>query len=155
MKGTNYEAPRNAVVYALPLILILGIILSLGSQALSTYVTRWMPHSSWYCFMNWTERRQFCFMSQGSRLGTGYSYQAKASPFTKYTVTHPSRRYIPCRFHITSTTLANWRLRKHRHTWRLLSSGMWRRVDLAWIDVSEERIASIFRMEKSTSEEPA
>jgi hypothetical protein len=32
---------------------------------------------------------------------------------------------------------------------------MWRRVDLVWSDVSEERIASIFRVEKSASEEPA
>jgi hypothetical protein len=32
---------------------------------------------------------------------------------------------------------------------------MWRRVDLVWTDVSEERIASIFRVEKSASQEPA
>jgi hypothetical protein len=32
---------------------------------------------------------------------------------------------------------------------------MWRRVELVWTDVSEERIASIFRVEKSASEEPA
>jgi hypothetical protein len=32
---------------------------------------------------------------------------------------------------------------------------MWRRVDLLWTDVSEERIASIFMEEKSASEEPA
>jgi hypothetical protein len=32
---------------------------------------------------------------------------------------------------------------------------MWRRVDLVWTDVSEVRIASIFRVEKSASEEPA
>jgi hypothetical protein len=32
---------------------------------------------------------------------------------------------------------------------------MWRRVDLVWTDVSEERIASMFRVEKSASEEPA
>jgi hypothetical protein len=32
---------------------------------------------------------------------------------------------------------------------------MWRRVDLVWIDVSEERIASIFRVAKPASEEPA
>jgi hypothetical protein len=32
---------------------------------------------------------------------------------------------------------------------------MWCRVDLVWTDVSEERIAFIFRVEKSTSEEPA
>jgi hypothetical protein len=31
---------------------------------------------------------------------------------------------------------------------------MWRRVVLAWTDVLEERIASIFRVEKSASEEP-
>jgi hypothetical protein len=32
---------------------------------------------------------------------------------------------------------------------------MWRRVDRMWTEVSEERIASIFRVEKSESEEPA
>jgi hypothetical protein len=31
---------------------------------------------------------------------------------------------------------------------------MWRRVVLVWTDVSEEYIASIFRVEKSVSEEP-
>jgi hypothetical protein len=35
------------------------------------------------------------------------------------------------------------------------SSGVWRRVDVDWTDVSEDRIASIFRVEKSASEEPA
>jgi hypothetical protein len=45
---------------------------------------------------------------------------------------------------------------KPSYNWRLPSSGMWRRVDLVdWTDVSEERIASIFRVEKSASEEPA
>jgi hypothetical protein len=34
---------------------------------------------------------------------------------------------------------------------RILSSRMWRRVDLVWTDVSEERIASIFRVEKSSA----
>jgi hypothetical protein len=33
--------------------------------------------------------------------------------------------------------------------------GMWRRVVLVWTDVSEERIASIFRVETSASEDPA
>jgi hypothetical protein len=32
---------------------------------------------------------------------------------------------------------------------------MWRRVDLVWTDVSKERIAYIFRVEKSRSEELA
>jgi hypothetical protein len=32
---------------------------------------------------------------------------------------------------------------------------MWRRVDLGWTNVSEKRIASIFKVEKSVSEEPA
>jgi hypothetical protein len=32
---------------------------------------------------------------------------------------------------------------------------MWRRVDLVWTGVSEERIASIFRVEKSASHELA
>jgi hypothetical protein len=31
---------------------------------------------------------------------------------------------------------------------------MWRRVDLVWTDVSKELISSIFRVEKSASEEP-
>jgi hypothetical protein len=35
------------------------------------------------------------------------------------------------------------------------SSGMWRRVDLVWTDVSVECITSIFRVEKSANEEPA
>jgi hypothetical protein len=39
--------------------------------------------------------------------------------------------------------------------WRMPSSGLWRSVDLVWIDVSEERIASIFRVDKSAIEEPA
>jgi hypothetical protein len=34
--------------------------------------------------------------------------------------------------------------------------GVWRRVDVVdWTDVSEDRIASIFRVEKFASEEPA
>jgi hypothetical protein len=39
-------------------------------------------------------------------------------------------------------------------TWRMPSSGMWRRVDLVWTDVSEEFTASIFRVEKSASDGP-
>jgi hypothetical protein len=35
------------------------------------------------------------------------------------------------------------------------SSGIWRCVDLVWTEVSEECVASIFRVEKSASEEPA
>jgi hypothetical protein len=46
-------------------------------------------------------------------------------------------------------------LPKFMSSWRMPSSGMWRRVDLVWTDVSEERIASIFRAQKSASEEPA
>jgi hypothetical protein len=38
---------------------------------------------------------------------------------------------------------------------RLLLSEMWRCVDLGLTDVSEEHIASIFRVEKSASVEPA
>jgi hypothetical protein len=38
--------------------------------------------------------------------------------------------------------------------WKTQSSGMWRRVDLGWTDVSDKCMASIFRVEKSTSEEP-
>jgi hypothetical protein len=40
--------------------------------------------------------------------------------------------------------------------WRMPSSKMWRRVDLVeWTYFTKERIASIFRVEKSASEEPA
>jgi hypothetical protein len=42
-----------------------------------------------------------------------------------------------------------------RWLWRMLSSRMLRCVDLALTDVSEERIVSIFRVEKSASGEPA
>jgi hypothetical protein len=35
----------------------------------------------------------------------------------------------------------------------MLSSGMWRHVGLVRTDISEERVASIFRVEKSASEE--
>jgi hypothetical protein len=38
---------------------------------------------------------------------------------------------------------------------RMPTSGMCRRVDIVWTHVSEERIASIFKVEKSESEEPA
>jgi hypothetical protein len=39
---------------------------------------------------------------------------------------------------------------------RMPSSGVWRRVDVIdWTDVLEDRIASIYRVEKSASEEPA
>jgi hypothetical protein len=37
---------------------------------------------------------------------------------------------------------------------RMPSSGMWRHIDLVWTDVSEERIAFIFRVDKSICEEP-
>jgi hypothetical protein len=37
----------------------------------------------------------------------------------------------------------------------MLSSGMWRHVDIVLTDVSEECIAYIFRAEISTIEEPA
>jgi hypothetical protein len=38
---------------------------------------------------------------------------------------------------------------------RMPCSGMWHRVDIVGTEVSEEHIASIFRAEKSASEEPA
>jgi hypothetical protein len=40
---------------------------------------------------------------------------------------------------------------KTRENIKNASSGMWRRVDIVWTDISEERIASIFRVEKSAS----
>jgi hypothetical protein len=42
-----------------------------------------------------------------------------------------------------------------RWLWRMLSSWVGRHGDLVWTDVSEENIASIFRVEKFASEEPA
>jgi hypothetical protein len=42
-----------------------------------------------------------------------------------------------------------------RWLWRMPSSGMWILVDLVCTDISEERIASIFRVEESASEEQA
>jgi hypothetical protein len=56
--------------------------------------------------------------------------------------------------HVWWTSYGDLRFSR-RSLWRMPSSGMWRRVDLVWTDVSEERIASIFRVEKSASEEPA
>jgi hypothetical protein len=35
--------------------------------------------------------------------------------------------------------------------WRMLFPGILRRVALVWIDISEERIASIIRLKKSAS----
>jgi hypothetical protein len=40
-------------------------------------------------------------------------------------------------------------------TMKNIFSGMLRRVDLVWTDVSEERVASIFRAEKFAKEEQA
>jgi hypothetical protein len=45
-------------------------------------------------------------------------------------------------------------VKKFSERWRMPSSGMWRRVDIVWTNVSEERIVSIFRVEKSASEVP-
>jgi hypothetical protein len=45
--------------------------------------------------------------------------------------------------------------REFSYFWRMPSSGIWSRVDLVWTLVSEECIASIFRVEKSASEEPS
>jgi hypothetical protein len=44
---------------------------------------------------------------------------------------------------------------KHMILWRMPSSGMRFCIDLVWTDISEERIASIFRVQKSASEESA
>jgi hypothetical protein len=60
--------------------------------------------------------------------------------------------YIKTPFLFSEVPIFRWR--ETWRLWRMPSSGMWRRVDIVWTDVSEERIASIFRVEKSASEEP-
>jgi hypothetical protein len=45
---------------------------------------------------------------------------------------------------LINSVIRNW-------TWRMPSSGMWCRVDFVWTDVSEEGIASIFRVENLKS----
>jgi hypothetical protein len=47
-----------------------------------------------------------------------------------------------------------WCINPH-FSWRMSSSGMWLCVDPGLTEVSEERITSIFRVEKSASGEPA
>jgi hypothetical protein len=49
----------------------------------------------------------------------------------------------------------NWPLTSITTVSKIPSSETWRPVDFVWTDVSGERIASIFRLEKSASEEPA
>jgi hypothetical protein len=39
--------------------------------------------------------------------------------------------------------------KKSFYSQRMPPPGMWRRVDLVWTDASEERIASIFRVENA------
>jgi hypothetical protein len=51
--------------------------------------------------------------------------------------------------------LSNSLFTNHPTTRRMTSSEMWSHVDLMWTNVSEESIASILRVEKSASEEPA
>jgi hypothetical protein len=58
-----------------------------------------------------------------------------------------------CPPHISFSQLRSARRRTRKR--RMSPSGMWRCVDLALTDVSDERIAFIFRVEKSASGEPA
>jgi hypothetical protein len=51
------------------------------------------------------------------------------------------------------TTATNQNCIHEENKCRILSSGMWHGVHRVWTDVSEECIASIFRVEKSGSEE--
>jgi hypothetical protein len=56
---------------------------------------------------------------------------------------------------LQESLLSSYDLRlSQRWLWRMSSSRMWRCVYLASTDVSEERIAYIFRVEKSASGEP-
>jgi hypothetical protein len=43
----------------------------------------------------------------------------------------------------------------HYSDWTMPFSGMWRHVVIVLTDISQERIASIFGVEKSSSKEPA
>jgi hypothetical protein len=47
--------------------------------------------------------------------------------------------------------LASLKMRIMLFSWRKQSSGMWRRVDIVLTDVTEERIASFFRVEEKGS----
>jgi hypothetical protein len=67
---------------------------------------------------------------------------------------HGLRRMLTFRYG-QSWPVPNTEFSNNSGLWRMPSSGMWRRVDLVWTDVSEERIASIFRVEKSANQEPA
>jgi hypothetical protein len=59
---------------------------------------------------------------------------------------------LSCKLHMLAAVSSSWKLMVRR----MPSSGVWRRVDVVdWTDVSEDRIASIFKVEKSASEEPA
>jgi hypothetical protein len=54
--------------------------------------------------------------------------------------------FVKIEFNLTPVGMLS-AVNQNRH-WRMSSSGMWRRVYLLWTDVSEECVASIFRVEK-------
>jgi hypothetical protein len=81
-----------------------------------------------------------------------------------YRETSVGRLHLPLPGSVKSFPFLKWMLTlsdtskliylKQKDVWRMPSSGMWRLVDIVWTDVSEERIASIFRVEKSASRWP-
>jgi hypothetical protein len=73
-----------------------------------------------------------------------------------YMTIYPSHRCDNLKWNnfVIVKTIKIYFWQKYFLIWRMPSSGMWRHVDLVWTDVSEERIASIFKVEKSASEEP-
>jgi hypothetical protein len=84
----------------------------------------------------------------------------KLSRCGKFCTVCRNTKYIGARMNITkmspSVSLNSIRIKVQNvnDIWRIPSSGMWRRVGILLTDVSEERIASIFRVE-AIHDEPA
>jgi hypothetical protein len=80
-----------------------------------------------------------------------FQYLSQLLPFLAY----PAAIFVLCCFSRSIHRICHFSEIYLKIPWRMPCSGMWRRVELVWTDVSEERIASIFMVEKSANEEPA
>jgi hypothetical protein len=69
-----------------------------------------------------------------------------SNPRTEFKINN----YPPWKPKISNPDMKDLRF-SQRWLWRMPSSALWRCVDLVWTDVSEERVAAIFRVEKSLS----